>query len=553
MRGGWVGIFTASALLLIATASRGQEESLFLGGRSLHLEAPAVSRDGQLLVPLREFGYLVGVEVSDGPNGTTQLRWRGGRRDVETAGLPVVDGLDYVSLDWLVAVAGGAVRHLGGATYVETDPASMTELDVSEERVVLRFDAFAPVEVLEVGAASLALRFHHCVWSSAYRSVTLAEGAMTRVEVRATAGNAVDLIVALREIGALRTKRLEAAGFYSVTVEIGEEAHRESITAIDENVRLHELEPALSFGQALLAYIRVEDWRADCRVRPACAASGLGDLALLSEMARARSAAAAVAVGQEPQLLVVDGVPLSLPEGEVEILSIDAFSRFVSVRGIGSVFLSAEGTEVPMDGVARPLRYGEAVAYPPGYDGPIAEGVPGSVTVLKLRSGRVVSAYQGTFVDKDPTATQIVASGDACARLSSICLGAAARLVCFVDGHREALENAVTIERTLFRDGVELPSEEGEDPAIPRAWNLVVTDWHGGLILLSIARDERSAGATDDDVRAFLRTLAPPIRDAYVLESGRSSALVLFDRDGYHELGGGDRTAVGLLLVPISE
>jgi hypothetical protein len=552
MRGGWIGIVTVLVLLLIATASCGEEESLFLGGRPVRLEASPVSHEGQILVPLREFGYLVGVEVVDGPKGATRLRWRGGCRDVETAGLPVIDGLPYVSLDWFVALSGGAVRRLGRATYVETEPASMGELDVSEERVVLRFDAFVPVEVLAVEAESLCLRFHNCVSSFAHRSVLLASGAMTRVEVRATTDGGLDLIVTLREIGALRMRRFEAAGFYSVTIEVGAEPYTESVTVISEDVQLHEVETVFPSGPAVLAYARVENWRADHRIRPAYAASGLGDLASLVQMASARSAAAGIAVGERLDLFVVDGVPLSLAESEVDILAIDAFGRLFDVRGAGSVFLSAEGIEIPIDGVNRPLRYGEAVAYPPGYDGQIAEGVPGALTVLKLRSGRVVSAYQGAFVDRDPTATLIVASGDACVRLSPVSLGAAARLTCLVGGRREALENAVTIEGALFRDGIDLSAEWGEDPTVARAWNLVGTDWHGGLILLSIVRDERSVGATVDDVRSFLRGLAPPIRDAYVLDSGGSSALVLYDR-GYHEVGGGDRTAVGLLLVPISE
>jgi len=555
MRGGWIATIVVLSLLLFATATCGEEESLFLNGKTIQLESPVVVEDGETLVPLREFGHLVGVEAVDGPKGAMTLRWRDGRRNVETVSLPVFDGLTYAALEWLVDLSGGSVRRLGRTTYVETRPAVLDELDVSEERVVLRFDAFAPVEVITIGMELLSLRFHHCVASFTQRSVVLAAGPMLRVDARSTTTGGVDLIVALREIGALRIERFETAGFYSVTVGVGAEPHAESVSEISENVRLHEAELALSSGSALLAYVRIENWRAGFRVRPAHALSGLGDVVALDQIVRAHAAVAGIAVGEELGLLVVDGVPMNLSESAVDVLAIDAFGRLSGIRTAGSSLLSVEGIDIPLDDVNRPLHYGEAIAYPPGYDGEMARGVPGALTVLKLRSERVVSVYHGTFVDRDPTATLIVASGDACARFSAISLGAAARLVCpagTIDGRDELLENAVTIESVLVRDGVDLQAEGGRETIFARAWSLIATDWHGALILLTIARDDRSAGATLDDVRSFLRTLPVPIRDAFILNSGGPSALVLSD-GGVHELGGGDRTAVGLLLVPIAE
>ena len=553
MRSGRIATLAASALLLIAAGVRGERTSLVLDGEPIRLEAPVVLDGASLLVPLDEFGRLIGIEAGEGPQGTTSLRCRTGRRNAEPETLPIVDGIAYASLEWLAALAGATVRDLAGATYVDSNPVPMRELDVSEQRVVLRFDAFVPVEVLAIEADSIRLRVHHCTLPFAHRSFVLAGGPMERLEAQATGIGALDLTVTLREVGALRMRRFEADGFYSVTVEIGAEARIEAVSEIHEGVRLHELDLSFALGPAILAYIRVEDWRMGYRVRPSAASWGLGDLTSLARMAADRGAAAGIAVGAEPALLVIDGVPRNVPPGEVDVLTIDPFGRLAAGRTSGAAALCAEGLEIPIDGVNRPMCYGEAVAYPPGYDGEIAEGVPGALSVLKLRGDRVVTVYRGTFVDRDPTATLVVASGEACARFAGVPLGAKARLVCLAAGIAdgdETLTHAVTIDGVLIHDGVDVSPADGVRGA--QAWSLLAVDWHGGLILLSIVRDDRSAGATLGEVRSFLRTLETPIRDAYVLDASGSSALVVFD-DGYDEVGGGDRTAVGLLLEPISE
>ena len=555
MRGGWIGTIAASLLLLIATIARGEKESLFLEGTRVHLDAPLVEEPGEALVPLDEFGRLVGVESSEGPNGATTLRFREGRVNVDESVLPRFDGVTYISLERLVGLSGGAVRRVGGAIHVESEPASMSAFDVSEERIVARFDAFVPVEVLEVGPDELHIRFHHCTAAFTDRLITLDDGPMTRVLARTTAVGGLDVIVGLREVGALRIKRFEAVGFYSVTIEVGAEPRAESVWEIHQGMRLHELDVPFAAGTSILSYLRVENWRMDYRVRPAIPVGEVGDLGSLTDIVAMSKAAGGIAAGDEPSLLVVDTVPLSMSAGLVNVLEIDPFGRITGIRATGKIVLSVEGCEFPIDGVNRPLAYGEAIAYPPGYEGPIAEGVPGRLFVLKLRGGRVVSAYGGTFVDRDATATLIVASGEACVQFSTIPLGAEARLICIAsetDGGVRALTHAVTIEGALVRDGVPVDRSEYEDLGQARAWNVLAVDWHGGLILLAVIRDARSAGATFGDVQDFLRGLPVPVRDAYVLDSGAQSSLVV-RADGEHEVGGGDDAAVGLLLLPISE
>lgn len=558
MRGGWIGAFVASCLLLFAAVARGEGELLFVDGERITLAASRSSDEEGLLVPLREFGYLVGVEVSDGAGGTVILRWRSGRRTLQAAQLPVFEGRLFVSLEWLVELSGGVLRRLGSATYVETEPVSMSELDVSEDRTVLRFDGFVPVEIVAIDGASFLLRFHHCVAPFPHHSVVLGSGPMTRVEVQSTAADAMELSVTLREIGALRLRRFEAEGFFSVTVEVGSEPLDESVIEIGNDIRLHEAEVSLTAGSTRVAYVRIEDWRTRYRFRPAFAPSGLGGVASLDLMARESAAAAGIGVACDPELLVLDGVPYCLAAEDVNVLAFDAFGRLSDLRTSGTAVLNVEGSEIRLDGVNRPIRYGEAIAYPPGYTGEIAQGVPGAVVVLKLRSGRVVSVHQGAFVDQDPTATLIVASGEACSRFSGITLGDDALLECHTASGGEGpapvdepLLDAVTIDFTLLQDGLDVAADDGETSSA-RAWSLIATDWHGGLTLLSICRDERSAGATIEEVRALLRGFPVPVQDAFVLNSGGSNSLLVRDR-GYHELGGGDRVAVGLLVVSIAE
>jgi hypothetical protein len=550
MRGGWIGKTAVLSLLLFAAAARGEEELLYLDGAPVSLESPTVRGEEGLLVPLREFGFLVGVEVRDGVDEILSLRWQDGRRDIQVAGLPVVDGRRYVSLDWLVALAGGVIRCVGSAMHVNVQPASMSELDVSEERVVLRFDGFVPVEVVAVDENAFHLRFHHCDSSFSHRSVSLGGGPMTRVEARSIASGGVDLFMSLREIGALQVRRFETVGFYAVTIEVGAEPITESVTEIGEDVELHELEMILEAGSTRIAYERVEDWRTRYRVRPAHVLSGLGDVASLSQIVKESAAKAGLGVGSEVGLLVVDGVPLSLAAGEGTALGIDAFGRLSALHATGSAVLRLEGVEVPIDDVNRPIRYGEAIAYPPGYCGDISQGVPGSFTVLKLRSDRVVSVYQGAFVDRDPTATLIVGSGEASARFVSVSIGDDARLECHTEDGVGPLENAVTIDSVLIQNGLDVDASSAA--ALARSWSLLATDWHGGLILVSIPRNERSAGATIDEVRSLLRGLPVPVQDAFVLDSGGASSLVVQDR-GYLELGDTSRVSVGLLLVSIAE
>jgi hypothetical protein len=536
--GGWM-------LLLLAASARGEGELLFLNGVAVRLESPAIESEAGLLVPLCEFAPLIGVEVvASDPAGTFELRWAGGRLKADSIELGASNGAAYASLDWLVGLAGGAVHRLGDDTFVTSEPASLDDLDVSEDRLVLRFSAFVPVEILEDDGDCVRLRFRHCEAPFPYRAVVLSQGPMTRVEAQAAMASSFELRVMLREIGALRLTRFEASGAYAVTVEIGETSMIESITAVAQDRELRELSLPLAGGLTSAVTVHVEAWRSTYRVRPS-ASDGLAELA---QLVQEGSAQIGIGAGTEIGLLVIDGTPLSVPAEASTLLVTDAFGRLSSASGTGRIVLDVDGADVPIDDVNRPIRYGETVAYPPGYRGEISAGTTGGFSVLKIRAGKVVSVYQGTFIDQDPTATLVVASGESRARVAGLSLGDKARLACYIDALPTPLENALTIESVLVRDGVREDSAIGGEP---RAWSVVATDVHGGLIFLSILEGGGSAGATADEVVSLLGRYGVPLKDAYVLAAGSSNSIVVNDR-GLHSLGDDGRVAIALLLAPIT-
>lgn len=551
MRGGWIGFVGGSILLLLAAGVRGEEESLFLNGDLVRLEAPGVRREAGFLIPLREFGALVGVEVAVPVPGSFELRWSGGRLQTPAAELPSENGVAYASLDWLVGLAGGDVHRLGDDVFVTSEPSTLVDLDVNEDRIVLRFDAFVPVEVLAADGGSFRLRFHHCDPSFPYRAVVLADGPMTRVEARSCMPSGLELLVTLREGGVLRLTRFEATDSYAVTIEVGASPSIESVTAIAPDQELRELTLPLSGGTATVVSATVNAWRSTYRLRPGVSPSTPGALTGLTELAIGGSAKMAIGAGADLGLLVIGGVPLSVTSEEETLLTSDAFGRLSPVSGTGRVVLRVEGADIPIDDVNRPVRYNEAIAFPPGYRGEMSVGATGGFTVLKLRAGQVVSIYQGTFVDQDSTATLIIASGEARARLANVRLGDAARLACYVGTSTSPIENALSIESVLLQDGVRRPSQPGRSDEESRAWSVVATDWHGGLIFLSIRRGTGSAGATADEVIDLLARHDVPLKDAYVLDAGSSSSLLVTDR-GLHPLGDSSRVAVALLLCPIA-
>jgi len=555
MRSGLAGWIVLASLLL-SFAACGAEDPLFIDGAPAGLSSPIIVSQGSVYAPLDEFSLRLGVEAEGIPDsGVVRFRWDGGRGEFPSTRFPVFSGEPYVSVDWLVSLIGGSVHRIGDEWRIETVPSALDDLEADEGGVVLRFDGFVPQRVIAQDEGTVRIRFYHCRMRISPRSIILAGGRMSRVDIAPVEPEGCELTISLRYAGALQVRRMMKAGFYSASIRIGDEAYFETATELDDGVTLHEVRTVMSEGETEVGYMAVEDWRMDYRLRPGISTRGVSEPSSVLDIARGCGAAAALGAGSSLRLFVRDGLPYALGSESGEALSFDLFGRISVFPSSVSVLLYCDGLRIPLDGVNRPLIYGEAVVYSPGYDGEIARGIPGSFTVIKLRDERVVSVYDGSFVSADPTAAFVVASGQARARFSSVALGDRAKIQTYRLDDGSEVVDAIGIVGVLIRDGDDLSSSFGEglgqDPDRPLAWIILCTDWYGGLILLSIAGDGASAGTTLSDASSYLRSLPVPIKDAYVLNAGRAEGLIYSDSGSYEHLMDGERVAAALCLVPI--
>jgi len=555
MRGGLAG-WIALVLILLPFAACGAGVSLFIDGEPAEFSSPIIVSEGTLYAPLAEFAPRLGAEAVRTPDGdAVKLRWDGGRGEFPSSRFPSFAGDLYVSVDWLVSLLGGAVHRIGEERHVETDVRMLVDLEATGEEVVLRFDGFVPQEIIAQDERTIRVRFFHCLMQISPRSIILAEGTMTRVEIASVEPEGCELTITLRAGGVLRVRRVAGVGFHSVSLRIGDEPYFETVTELSDRFTVHEVRTVLSGGEADIAYLTIDDWRRGYRLRPGISTGGVGEPCAISEIASACGATAAIAAGSSLDLFVLSGLPYSLDSGSGGALGFDLFGRISVFPSSVSIVFHCDGERIPIDGVNRPISYGEAIVYSPGYTGEIARGIPGLFTVIKLRDGRVVSVYDGSFVSADPGAAFVVASGEARARFSSVFLGDRSEIQTYRLDDRSQVVDAIGIVGVLFQDGDDLSAslKEGleEDFDRPMAWSIVCTDWYGGLILLSIARDGASAGATLSDVSSSLRSLPVPVKDAFVLNVGRSGGLIYSDSGSYEHLVDGEWVTTALCLVPI--
>ena len=559
MRSGWFGGTICLALLLSVLSCHGVGETLFVNGAAFGSDLPLVEDAGTVLAPLFGFDHAIGIEAEPFDGGARiSLRWDGGRRILSRHDFPVIDGEVYANVERLVGWTGGSIHRIGDTVYVETDLATLTEFDLSDERIVLRFDGFVPDRVIDGSENEWRVRFSHCTSAVGSRSIVMAEGPVQDARLLMTEPGTVDLVVRLRQPSDLDVVRTLAQGFFSVSLgfaeELGREAVvRETVTRLDDGITLHEFEIDLSAGVTRVNAVTVDAWRDAFRLRPAIPSSGIGTESTILRLASEQAAGLAIDAGNSIGVCVVDGVPLSIEPTKRPTLCADLFGRLSVDDVTADVRLWAGGRSIPIDDVNRPIAYGELIAYAPGYLGDIARGVPGTFTVVKLRGGRVVSIYQGGFVFEDATATLIVASGEAKSTLSSLCLGDAARLETVgTDGR--PIQQALTAGPVLSIDGLAQEAIDWDtiDPQDPQAWSLLVLDWHGGVTLLSVVRDASSPGATGDELLMLLRALPVPVRDTIVLNRGASSALVVPIGDALVELSGDGSYPIGLCLIPMA-
>jgi hypothetical protein len=521
------------------------------------LTHPILAEGGSILVPIEGFGLAIGIETTI-DNARLVLRWCGGWRGLSADRYAVRDGIPYATLEWMVGLIGGEIHRVGETWYVETATATLEGVEATAERVVFRFDGFVPIAISESDdGTELLVTIHHCRSEVQPRLIVLGEGGVESVRLPSGTPNRVDVWITLQDGTAVRTQTYESLGFYSFCLETADRPAMETIIQIGEGLALHESTTVVSTETVCADWLYVEAWRDRYRLAPTFPSTGFETLASIEELADSSNAVAAVNLGCSRlplpvDLLTINGTPY-VDDGEThDGLGLDLFGRWTYFSGEAFIYAKHGGGRIPIDDVNCALQYGEVIAYPPGYVGTIARGVPGSFTVVKVRSDRVVSVSEGPFVTADPTATLLVASGEAKARLSLVQLGDALSLECGIGPERVSFSHAFSASPVLVDSGIPavIPESSSQDP--PSGWVVLATDWHGGLTLLSFVRETGSEGEILGDLILFLTSMSVPIRDAIVLSRCGENTLIVRDPSSVYRLGSGDLYALALCLVPLS-
>jgi len=555
VRGIVTGCFLAIPLFVFATGTL----AIFVNDAPLALDAPVLLEETVLLVPLVEFARAVGVQVTEGEDEFV-LRWSNAWRNVDAERFPVRDGVHYVGVEWLVGLIGGESHRIGDSIHIGVPRPALRDIEASDDRIVLRFTGFVPETVTATdGSEEWRLRLHNCASTIPPQLIVLGEGSFRSVRVPASGEGWVDVSIVRSPEQALRIERLETAEAYSVILEAGDRSEEETIVAFSDDVTVHRVCGG-DAGASSVDYVHIEGWRARYRLSPALPSFELDEGDSLVDIAVSRGAAVAIAVSCAvgPPMagpLVIGGVPVRIEDGVHDLFAVDVFGRWELCAGTASVVARHAGTRIPIDDVNRPLAYGEAIAYPAGYVGTLVRGIPGSFTVIKVRDDRVVSIYEGPFVSGDASATMIVASGEARARLAAVRLGDPIALECVWGGTDRTVEHAFAAGPALIVAGVDVDAASSSAPGGASCCSVLAVDWYGGMYIASLTAssglDGIEANLVDEAV-AFLRTLPTPVRDAVVIGWCADGALVLRDDSSMMRLGPDRATTLALCLVPLA-
>jgi len=554
MKFGMMGGMIACCLLVIPFLGHASDPSIYVNDVAVSLVPPPIADADSLLVPLVEFGALIGIDVKPSDDSHEfLLRWAGQRATYDVDVFSLREGVRYAWLSWLVGLVEGAVHRVGDAIYVEAERATLLEIEADADRVILRFDRYTPDLVEHSEAEGLvSISLSNCGSDLPSQRTLLGGPGFESVQLLASGRNRTELAVRLAEPAALRVVRHEAAGYYSLRLEPAAFEERESIIDISVGTTLHELSLSSESGSIDADILTIDAWRSRYRLLPAYPTTGLGSGERVDSIAREAGADLAIGViphGVPLSVLVIDSVPLINDSTGRELLTVDFFGRWDVGDLAFTVCAKHTGSSLPIDDVNRPMVYGEAVAYTPGYDGTLVRGIPGSFRVIKVRSDRVVSVYEGPFVSADSSATLIVASGEAKARFSLVELGDPIRLECDWSAGERTIVHAFETEPMLLRDGI----PEGVLPATSGCCAALATDWHGGMILLSLSCDSVE-GVQDltEIVLAILGRLEAPVRHVAVLSEAGRSTLAVRNAYDFDRLGVAEPYTLALCLVPLT-
>jgi hypothetical protein len=565
MRSGWSLAIAAICVLVVALGMSGGEVPLRVNGDAVSLIYPLLQEADHWLVPLREFGLRLGVEAAYiEEENSICVRWDDGKVFFPTDYFPLYGGIYYIPLDELIDIVGAKLHTIGDEIYIETDLQNLISLEATADRVIARFDGFVPYETIEMGSGTIHLRFYHCALATVLRQVALTGGAITSATLGISTDQSIDLIIEISSASLPQTKRFETPGFYSVSLTFDHQPLVEAEVEILPHVTYHEIETDLGEGLVKINYLYVENWREHYRLVPTTSEGGLGTLSSLKEMALSHGARAAInanffdpATGIPIGLLIINGQALNSNYARRAALGIDLFGRLTFFNPAASLYLRAGEERIPLDDVNRSIKADELVAYTVGYPGPITRGSSQAFRTVKVRNNRVTAIQDGPYVVEDRSADLLVACGAARDRIVTLRIGDEVSIEYTLDEGDLLITDVVSAGPLLVASGQDVLDPEAENFQIGSylvsslaARSVLATDWHGGLILLTVTKNSGSVGTNFEGLLSILHRLPMKVKDAIAFDGGHSSSLVFKDGATYREIGSGGKVAVGLLLVP---
>jgi hypothetical protein len=554
-RGVWGGL-----VILWMTFSVGvlaQTGLLYLNEEPVSLPNPVIQQGAAILVPFVEFASRLGLDVTESDE-RFMVRGAGFRQFVGRESLLVKEGVAYIGLDQVVELVGGVVHRLGGNVYVETPRSEFLDVDATSTQITVRlsqYTSYASISTEQPLSDVVLITWPNCTLGIDAQLIRVGESGIQEVRLVGTR-TAVELSIRLEPGTTLATEEQEADDAYAVTFRVAETGFHQSVIELDSDVTVHEWTSA--DASRAVDFLHVEFWRDRFRLTPMIPTSGDSSADTLESILEAHDAIAAVSVeyageDSEPDCLIIDAIPYRIPETPARILAVDLFGRWTSFSSQCAVSLKHNGRMISVDGVDRPLSYGEIVAYAPGYQGTIARGIPGTFTAIKIRSKRVVSVYQGPFVPQDATAIVVVASGEAKALLSLVQLGDPMDIVCTFLNKEGTYLHAVSSGPMLVQDGARSLSDEEFDALSALSGGTVLAcDWQGGLYLLtfqSLPSEQHEEGWNVLDALAKVPTV---IKDAILLSPHAERSLAYKTASGTFLLGDDLLSGLAFGLVPIA-
>jgi hypothetical protein len=517
------------------------------------------------MIPLREFALQLGVEASCiEAEEIISIRWGDEKVFLPVETFPLYNGLYYVSLEEFIDLVGAEIHRIGEEIYIEIEPHVLTSLEANAEQVAVRFDTYTPYEIIETQTGRLHLRFYQCVLTTIPRQVTFTDGPLTSVLLTRATPRTADLILEFSTDAVPQITQFEAPDFYSMSFTFDHQAFSELQTEISPNLIYHEVETDLGKGSVKIRYLYVGDWRNHYRLIPAVPEDGIGSVTSLKDMARAHGARAAInanffdtATNIPVGLLIANGTVLSSNYERRAALGIDLFGRLTFFHPTVSIYLRAGEDRIPIDDVNRPIRPDELVLYTENYRGTIMHGTTQLLCIIKIRADRVVSVQNTPYIIEDPTATLLIGGGEGRSRLTGITVGEEVNIEYTLDQGDLLITDVVSAGPLLISSGRDILDLEAESFQLDShlvsdlaARSILATDWQGGLILLTVIKDQKSVGANFNDLLTILHDLPVKVKDAIAFDGGHSSSLVFKDGTTYREISSGGKVAVGLLLTP---